>query len=112
MKQLLLILTLLAGNAFGQPFLVCDPYPASVDQPVSFTITGLASGAPVTSAAVTNPDGSVQLHLDLSNPPLANATYNVSVTATDVFGHVSTASTLTFTVGVPGAPGHLKVSQN
>ena len=51
------------------PFLVCDPYPASVEQPDSFEIT-VVPLAPFLVPAVSFGDGSVGIRYDLAT--LAN----------------------------------------
>lgn len=105
---------LLSGSsvlrAFASPFLVCDPYPAGLDQstmPVSFILKGL-SGNPLSVPVQTNQDGTIQLHYDLAN--LGNGTYTVVADAVNVFGGVSPDSVpFTFTKGVPAALTNLRI---
>ena len=82
----------LAGLLLASPFLVCDFYPAGLDQftrPVSFILTGLSPN-PLTTSATVNSDGTVQLRFDLANQ--ANGTYTVTAAAVNVLGGVSPAS--------------------
>jgi hypothetical protein len=78
-----------ADVAWASPFLVCDPYPAGLDQntsPVSFILKGLSAN-PISTPVQTNQDGTIQLHYDLST--LGNGTYTVIADAVNVFGGVS-----------------------
>ena len=99
-----------AQAVLGSPFLVCDPYPAALDQstkPVSFILTGLAQ-TPISTPATINQDGTIQLHYDLQR--LAHGTYTLTASAVNVFGGVSGASDpFSFTSGVPGVPGNLRI---
>jgi hypothetical protein len=82
----------LAGILLASPYLVCDPVPASLDQftkPVSYILTGL-SPDPLTTPAMVNQDGTVQLRYDLVN--LKNGNYTVTAAAVSVLGGVSPAS--------------------
>jgi hypothetical protein len=110
MRWLLLALMVIAQACLGSPFLVCDPYPAGLDQstmPVSFVLTGLSS-SPLSTPATTNQDGTIQLHYDLSQ--LAHGTYTVTASAVNVFGGVSGASApFSFTSGVPGVPTNIRI---
>ena len=98
-------------SAYCTPFLVCDPVPGNLDQftkPVSYVITGLGS-TPITTAATTNPDGTIQLHYDLSALP--HGSYAVSAAAVNSLGGVGPASTpvFDFTSGLPAAPTTLRI---
>lgn len=112
MRYLAFILGLLCLNctALASPFLVCDPYPAGLSQalmPISFIIKGL-SATPISTPVQTNADGTIQLHYDLSG--LGNGSYSVIVDAVNVFNGVSPDSaTFTFTLGVPTAPGNIRI---
>jgi uncharacterized membrane protein len=105
------LLSALAARA--APFLVCDAITPSSDpalNPVSYTISGLAS-SPVSTPATQNADGTIQLHYDLAS--LANGNYTVSAAAVNTFGAASPLSaTLTFTKGAPGTPQNLRISPN
>jgi len=116
MKSLLvlLVLILFAQPLYAGPFLVCDPYPNTGEQPTEFKITYGTNT--ITSQAVRNTDGSVQLKWDLG--PLANGTYNINVTAVKVdalWGNQeSVAVPFSFTKPVlvsPGLPANLKLQR-
>jgi hypothetical protein len=94
----------------ASPFLVCDPYPAGLDQstmPVGFILTGLAA-QPISVPVQTNQDGTIQLHYDLSQQ--SHGTFTVTASATNVFGGSSLPSApFTFTSGVPAVPTGLRI---
>jgi hypothetical protein len=100
-----------ARLALASPFLVCDPYPAGLDQstmPVTFIITGLAQ-TPISTPAFTNQDGTIQLKYDLSQ--VAHGSYTLTASAANVFGGTSAASLpFSFTSGVPSVPGNLRIT--
>jgi hypothetical protein len=106
----LLILLLTVAAAHASPFLVCDPYPAGLDQstmPVSFIVKGLSAN-PLSTPVTTNQDGTLQLKYDLGQ--VAHGTYTVTADAVNVFGGVSADSLpFTFTSGVPAAPTTLRI---
>jgi hypothetical protein len=97
-------------GAFASPFLVCDPYPAGLDQntmPVSFILKGLSAN-PISVPVQTNQDGTIQVHYDLST--LGNGNYTVIADAVNVFGGVSPDSLpFVFTKGVPAPPSNLRI---
>lgn len=100
----------LAGSLLASPFLVCDSYPANLDQftkPVSFILTGLAA-QPISVPATINQDSTIQLHYDLS--ALTHGTFTVTASAVNIFGGVSPDSVpFTFGVGVPSVPTSLRI---
>jgi len=82
MKSLLalLVLIFMAQPLYAAPFLVCDPYPTTAEQPTDFKIAyGLVT---ITVPAETLTDGSKRLHWDLG--PLSPGLYNLNVTAVKV----------------------------
>jgi hypothetical protein len=93
-------------------FLTADPYLATDPaKPDSFLISGLP--LPVTSPAVVNADGSVELHFDLTGT--ADGTYTVTVEASlkGVVSAGSAAFTFTLPVApplVPGVPQNVRLS--
>ena len=99
-----------AWAALGSPFLVCDPYPAGLDQasrPTSFVLTGLAQN-PISTPATVNADGTVQLHYDLAT--LGNGNYTVTASAVNALGGISPASLpFGFIRGVPSVPTNLRL---
>lgn len=98
-------------SLYASPFLVSDSYPAGLSQalmPVNFILSGLSAN-PITTAAFTNPDGTIELHYDLST--LGNGTYTVTAAAVNVFGGSSPASApFTFTRGTPSTPTNLRIA--
>jgi hypothetical protein len=99
-----------AAVVMASPFLVCDPYPAGLDQntsPVSFILKGLSAN-PISTPVQVNQDGTIQLHYDLST--LGNGNYTVIADAVNVFGGVSPDSApFIFTKGVPASPSNLRI---
>jgi hypothetical protein len=100
-----------AQAVLGSPFLVCDPVPGNLDQftkPVSYVITGLSS-TPLSTPAVVNGDGTVQLHYDLAQLP--HGTYTVTASAVNSLGGVGPASDppFSFTSGLPAMPTGLRI---
>jgi hypothetical protein len=95
------------------PFLVADAVTPASDpnlNPVSYTLTGIGT-SPVSTPAVQNANGTLQLHYDLSTLP--NGSYTVAAVAVNVFGNSSAESApLTFTKGAPGTPTSLRISPN
>ena len=102
-------------------FLICDPYLATDPaKPDSFIVSGLGTPDPtsgliadVTSPAVTNADGTVSLHLDLT--PTANGSYTVTVKASLAGVESASSAAATFTLPVvtaptPGVPQNVRVS--
>src|SRR4029077_1485995 len=110
MKPMLVILFWLTVTVLASPFIVCDPYPAGLDQstmPVSFILKGL-SAQPISVPVQTNQDGTIQLHYDLSQQP--HGTFTVVADAVNVFGGISPDSApFVFTSGVPAAPTILRI---
>jgi hypothetical protein len=109
----LIALLLWAARAQAAPFLEADAVAQASDpnlNPVSYVLTGLATN-PITTPAVQNADGTLQLKYDLGS--LANGSYTVSAEAVNVFGNRSSPSaSLTFTKGAPGTPANLRISPN
>lgn len=107
MKKLLIaiMVILLPVLAYASPFIVCDPYPTTVEQPDYFNVT-LDGGAVVQSTpqAVT---GGLRLHFDLSG--ISNGTHNMTVAACNEWGCSSTVP-FGFTKAVPGAPANTRLS--
>jgi hypothetical protein len=111
LRTLFLVILLAASvQALAAPFLVADPYPAGLDQftmPVSFILKGLSAN-PLSVAATTNQDGTIQLRYDLAQQP--HGSFTVIVDAVNVFGGVSPDSApFTFTSGVPAVPTSLRI---
>lgn len=113
MKTLLLLLLSTIG-AHAAPFLEADAVSPSADpslNPVSYIITGLSTSS-ISTPAVQNSDGTLQLKYDLST--LADGQYTVTAIAVNIFGVPSNQSSppLTFTKGAPGTPTNLRISPN
>ena len=104
MKRLFLvfiaIVVLSVGvNAFGAPFLCCDPYTPDMVQPSHFEIV-VNGGEPMEEPAQVVDDWS-RLHMDLGDWP--DGEYNLEVKACNEWG-CSSAVFFDFTKGLPGAP--------
>jgi hypothetical protein len=89
---LLFVFLSVSTIAFGEPFLVSDPYPGKDIKPVKFLIT--IDGKTLTSMPVKNPDGSIYFKYDLGN--LSDGTYTVAVRAVDTEGVESPSTTYSF----------------
>jgi hypothetical protein len=94
------ILVLVAALVLGfstivesAPFLVCDAYPSSGQQPTSFLVS-FDGGAAIETGVQTNADGGVQLHYDLS--ALATGSHVVTVQAKNVWGVSASSVPLSF----------------
>jgi hypothetical protein len=113
MKLAYVLLVTLPLTATAAPFLVCDPYPNTGTQPDQFQLV-IDSGAPVTSGAVTNADGSKQLKFDLGPLNLSNGVHPISVQAVKLpsgteLGASSTAAGVQVKKSVPAIPAGLNV---
>ena len=102
-KLLFALIFVLAFAGFSQaaPFLICDNYPTTGNQPDTFTVTidGTNYGTP----AYKNADGSVKLHYDLAS--LAAGSHTVTAVACSALWGCSAASSpFPFVKSVPGAP--------
>lgn len=108
MNKLSLLLGLLPASVLAAPFLVCDPYPATGQQPTDFivTISGIAN--PVVSPAI-DVTGGKALHLDLG-PLNLTGSRTVTAKARNQWGESASSSPFTFTAGVPGTPGGIGLS--
>lgn len=87
------------------PFLVSDPYPTSVTQPVKFVVT-IDGGAPVDSAPLVGPNGEKSLHFDVGaiNP----GTHHITVKAANQYG-VSVSVPFDFVNDIPEPPQNLQI---
>ena len=103
-------------------FLIADPYLATDPaKPDSFIVSGLGTPDPtsgliadVTTPAVTNADGTVSLHLDLT--PTPNGSYTVTVKASLAGVESASSAAATFTLPVvaaltPGVPQNVRTSE-
>lgn len=109
-KIFLALLLLMAFSAIVEsaPFLVCDPYPVTIQQPTSFILT-FDGGAPVEVPAVSNTDGSVQIKYDLSS--IAIGGHTVVAQAKNLWGVSAASSPFVFTkpTGTLGSVGNVKI---
>lgn len=93
----------------GAPFLVCDPYPTTAQQPISFLVS-FDGGTAIETGVETLADGGVRLHYDLSS--LANGNHSVVVQAKDIWGRVSAPSapfSFVKPANPPGVPSNIKI---
>ena len=65
----------MSGLSFGEPFLVCDPYPKSSPQPTKFSISIGEQTFPALAEKLA--DGSVRLKYDLANLPEGEHTLEI-----------------------------------
>lgn len=90
---LIFVFLLISTIAFGEPFLVSDPYPDKGNKPAKFLIT--INGETHESMPMNTPEGSVYLKYDLVN--LSDGTYTAAAKAVDAKGVESSAVTYSFT---------------
>jgi hypothetical protein len=92
-------------------FLVCASYPSTSVQPDSFSVV-MDGGAAVSSPALKNADGSVQLHYDLATLP--DGSHSVTVKAVSTLYNKSSAASapFVFVSGAPTTPGTITISPN
>lgn len=91
------------GYALANPFLVCEPYPASGVQPDSFTV--VLNGTTYTAAAVKDSvTGAVSLKFDLAGK-WATGTNSVKAAAvSSMWGASAFTVPLGFSAGTPAVP--------
>jgi len=112
----LLLLLILTQCAIAAPFIVCDEYPFQSESGLNiavFVVGGLPN-SPVTVPATINPTSQGQfLHYDLAQVALVKGqAYSITAFATNIYGNAGPPATVVFTVGVPAAPGNLRISPN
>lgn len=102
------LLCLISGAVSAAPYLTCDAYPATEQQPTEFvvTVTGIAN--PLVSPAV-DVTGGKALRLDLG-PLNLTGSRTVTAKARNAWGESASSAPFTFTAGVPVAPGGLGLS--
>ena len=97
-----------SATAMAAPFLVCDPYPATGQQPTEFVVTLSGLATPIVSPAV-DVTGGKALKLDLGPLNLAGSR-TVTAKARNAWGESAASPPFTFTAGVPGVPGGFGLS--
>lgn len=109
MKRLgLLALALFSGGALAAPFLVCDPYPATGQQPTEFVVTVSGIADPIVTPAV-DVTGGKALRLDLG-PLNLSGSKTVTAKARNLWGESADSAPLAFSAGTSSAPGGLGLS--
>lgn len=96
---------LLSTNTLAAPFLVCDPYPATGQQPTEFVVTISGVANPVVSPAVEVTGGKA-LRLDLGPLNLSGAK-TITAKARNAWGESADSAPFAFAAGTPTAPGGL-----
>jgi hypothetical protein len=102
-----LLLLFVAGPLMAAPFLVCDPYPATMT--VSYFTVTIDGGTPVQSVPLVNTDGTSQLHFDLTVVPAGSHT--VTIKAGNVWGESASSAPFAFTkpASVLQTPGNINL---
>lgn len=95
-------LLLSSGVVGAAPFLVCDPYPSTAQQPTEFVVTVSGVATPVVTPAV-DVTGGKGLRLDLASLNLSGPR-NVTARARNVWGESVESAPLNFVAGPPNAP--------
>lgn len=99
---------LISNSVVAAPFLVCDPYPATGQQPVEFVVTVSGIANSIISPAVDAPGGKA-LHLDLG-PLNLTGSRTVTAKARNLWGESADSAPLAFSAGTPVTPGGLGLS--
>lgn len=97
---MILALVFCAVQSGASPFLICDPYPATVTQPNSFYVYLDGATTPLKSPAITNADNSKQMKFDLAPTTITVGQHSAQVSAVieDVWGvSESTKAPFSFT---------------
>lgn len=102
------LLLLASGAVSAAPFLVCDPYPATGQQPTEFVVTVSGITTPIVSPAVDVAGGKA-LRLDLG-PLNLTGSRTATAKARNQWGESAASAPLAFTAGAPLAPGGLGLS--
>ncbi|MCU0806392.1 MAG: hypothetical protein MUC53_00110 [Candidatus Contendobacter sp.] len=102
------LLLLASGAVSAAPFLVCDPYPTTGQQPTEFVVTMSGIANPIISPAV-DVTGGKALRLDLG-PLNLTGSRTVTAKARNPWGESASSVPLAFTAGAPVAPGGLGLS--
>lgn len=109
MKRLILLVSaLFSGSALAAPFLVCDPYPATGQQPTEFAVTISGIATPIISPAVDVAGGKA-LRLDLG-PLNLSGSKTATARARNTWGESADSVPLAFSAGTPLAPSGLGLS--
>lgn len=110
MNKLISLLSgmLLPLTSLASPFLICDPYPSTGQQPTDFSVTISGITNPVISPSV-DVTGGKSLKLDLG-PLNLTGTRTVTVVARNQWGVSASSSPLVFTAGVPTSPAGITLS--
>lgn len=101
-------LALLSGAVSAAPFLVCDPYPATGQQPTEFVVAVSGITSPIVSPAV-DVTGGKALRLDLG-PLNLTGLRTVTAKARNAWGESASSAPLEFAAGAPSSPGGLTLS--
>lgn len=102
MMSMLLVL-LAAGTVYSAPFMVCDPYPLTDNQPEEFVIqVGVAE---IRSPAVKNANGQVYMSYDLA---AVKGAYKGTVRAYAVQWGYSDPVPFDFNIGL-GKPSNIRI---
>lgn len=92
LKFILAIMLMFPSLCFASPFLVCDPYPASVGV-TQFAIT--IDGTLVTVNAKVAADGSTSIYYDCAS--LSTGTHTITAKAISLWGESASSSPFVFT---------------
>jgi hypothetical protein len=99
---------LVVRYAWSAPFLVCDPYPATGQQPTEFVVTVSGIATPVVTPAVETQQGKI-LKLDLG-PLNLSGSRTVTAKARNSWGESADSSPFIFTAGRPASPSGITLS--
>lgn len=102
----LLASLLIPAPVMASPFLVCDPYPATGQQPTEFVVTITGVTNPITSPAV-DVTGGKALHLDLGPLNLSAGSHTATAKARNQWGESASSAPFAFNAGTPVAPSGL-----
>lgn len=103
-------LSMLSLDVMAAPYLTCDPYPATGQQPTEFVVTISGIANPIVTPAV-DVTGGKAMRLDLGPLNLTGAK-TATAKARNQWGESAASSPFLFSAGQPVAPGGIGLSAN
>lgn len=109
-KSVFVALCALSMDVIASPYLICDPYPATGQQPTEFVVTISGIANPIVTPAV-DVTGGKAMRLDLGPLNLTGAK-TATAKARNAWGESAASSPFLFSAGTPVAPGGIGLSAN
>lgn len=105
---LVVLFAMMVRYAWAAPFLVCDPYPATGQQPTEFVVTISGLPAPIITPAVETPKGKA-MKLDLG-PLNLSGSRTMTARARNLWGESEDSLPFTAIAGRPVVPTGITLS--